>query len=154
MKAARIPFVFALLMPVLTSAESNDQMQRQGVQVIVNRQAELTELTQQQVVGVFLGRARNFPNGNAVKAYDNKVGSDIRARFFEALTGKSISDIDAYWARLRYSGRASPPSELDDTGSILEAVRQNKDAIAYIPWQDPEELAQQDIVVVYTVKDQ
>lgn len=154
MNASRILLVFTLLMPVLTSAESDGVMPGQHIQVIVNRQSELTELTQQQVVGLFLGRARNLPNGKAAKAIDNKIGSDIRARFFEVLTGKSISDIDAYWARLRYSGRASPPSELDDTSSILEAVRQNQDAIAYIPWQDPEELAQQDIVVVYTVKDQ
>jgi ABC-type phosphate transport system substrate-binding protein len=154
MKAFQTFFVLALLIPFLAGAASDDLLKKQDIQVVVNRQAELTELTQQQVLGLFLGRVRNFPNGKAVKAIDNEVSSDIRARFFETLTGKSISDIDAYWARLRYSGRASPPREMKDTGSILDAVRQNREAIAYIPWQDPEELAKQDIVVVYSIKGQ
>ena len=154
MKAIQTLFVLALFIPFLAGAANDGLLPRQEIQVVVNRQAELTELTQQQVLGLFLGRVRSFPNGKAVKAFDNEVSSDIRARFFETLTGKSISDIDAYWARLRYSGRASPPRELKDIDSILEAVRQNRDAIAYIPWQDPEELAKQDILVVYTVKEQ
>ncbi len=149
---ALILFFPVLVIPLLAGAASDALVPKQDILVVVNRHSELTELTQQQVLGLFLGRVRNFPNGKPVKAFDHEISSDIRARFFETLTGKSISDIDAYWARLRYSGRASPPRELKDTGSILDAVRQNREAIAYIPWQDPEELAAQDIIVVYSIK--
>jgi len=121
------------------------------IQVIVSSQSELTSLNRKQVMGLFLGRLRSFPNGSSAKAFDHEVGSSIRARFFEGLTGKSISDIDAYWARLRYSGRASPPKVIDNMAEILKVVSQNQHAIAYIQRQDPAELMLQDIVVVHTV---
>ena len=123
----------------------------QTIQVIVSSQSELTSLNRKQVMGLFLGRARSFPNGQQAKAFDHTIDSAIRARFFENLTGKSISDIDAYWARLRYSGRASPPKVMNNMAELLKEVSQNQHAIAYVQGQDPSELIQQNIVVVHTV---
>jgi hypothetical protein len=128
-----------------------EEVNTQTIQVIVSSQSELTTLNRKQVMGLFLGRSRSFPNGINAKAFDHEVDSTIRARFFESLTGKSISDIDAYWARLRYSGRASPPKVIDNMAEILKEVSQNLHAIAYIQGQDPAELMQQDIVVVHTI---
>jgi hypothetical protein len=128
-----------------------EEINTQTIQVIVSSQSELTALNRKQVMGLFLGRSRSFPNGINAKAFDHEVDSTIRARFFESLTGKSISDIDAYWARLRYSGRASPPKVIDNMAEILKEVSQNLHAIAYIQGQDPAELMQQDIVVVHPI---
>ncbi len=124
-----------------------------SIQVIVNVKSELTELNRKQVMSLFLGRARSFPNGKSTKAFDYQIGSQLRENFFEWLTGKSISDIDAYWARLRYSGRTSPPKVISDLDTILYIVRQNQNAIAYIRQQDPARLAKQGIVVVHTLKE-
>ena len=57
----------------------------------------------------------------------------MRAEFYESLTGKNIADIDAYWARLRYSGRATPPQALEDSKDIIEKVSKINAAIAYLP---------------------
>ncbi len=124
-----------------------------SIQVIVNVQSELTELNRKQVMSLFLGRARSFPNGKSTKAFDYKIDSQLRENFFEWLTGKSISDIDAYWARLRYSGRTSPPRVVSDLDTILFIVSKNQNAIAYIRQQDPAQLARQGIVVVHTLKE-
>jgi hypothetical protein len=128
-----------------------EEANTQTIQVIVSGQSDLTSLNRKQVMGLFLGRSRSFPNGINAKAFDHEVGSTIRAHFFEGLTGKSISDIDAYWARLRYSGRASPPKVINNMAELLKEVSQNQHAIAYIQGQDPAELMQQDIVVVHTI---
>jgi hypothetical protein len=142
----------SIIILLLVSVEFRaEEAEAQIIQVIVSSQSELATLNRKQVMGLFLGRARNFPNGVNAKAFDHEVGSTIRARFFEGLTGKSISDIDAYWARLRYSGRASPPKVIGNMAELLKEVSQNQHAIAYIEEQDPDELSQQDIVVVYTV---
>jgi len=124
-----------------------------SIQVIVNVKSELTELNRKQVMSLFLGRARSFPNGKSTKAFDYQIGSQLRENFFEWLTGKSISDIDAYWARLRYSGRTSPPRVISDLDTILYIVSKNQNAIAYIRQQDPAQLARQGIVVVHTLKE-
>ncbi len=123
-----------------------------AIQVIVNAQSQLTQLNRKQVMSLFLGRARSFPNGKSTKAFDYQIGSQLRENFFEWLTGKSISDIDAYWARLRYSGRTSPPRVVSDTEAILYIVAKNQSAIAYIRQQDPAQLASLGIVVVHTIK--
>jgi hypothetical protein len=122
------------------------------IYVIVNKQSELSELNQKQVISLFLGRARNFPNGHVAKPFDYMTGSIIRELFFETLTGKQISDIDAYWARLSYSGRAFPPKELRSAQEIMDEVSRNKSAISYVKGVSEEELSQHGIIVVYSIK--
>tara|TARA_R110002167_G_scaffold106131_1_gene272495 strand:- start:1604 stop:2023 length:420 start_codon:yes stop_codon:yes gene_type:complete len=122
------------------------------IYVIVNNEAKLPELNQKQVISLFLGRARNFPNGRAAKPFDHETGSSIRELFFETLTGKQISDIDAYWARLSYSGRAFPPKVLNSAQDIMDEVKRNKNAISYVKGVSKEALSQQGIVVVYSIK--
>jgi len=146
-----IQILSAIILLLVSIHSWAEEMDAQTIQVIVSSQSELTSLNRKQVMGLFLGRSRNFPNGNNAKAFDHEVGSSIRARFFEGLTGKSISDIDAYWARLRYSGRASPPKVIDNMAEVLKEVSQNQHAIAYTQGQAPAELKQRDIVVVYTI---
>lgn len=124
----------------------------QSIYVIVNKQSELSELDQKQVMSLFLGRARSFPNGRAAKPFDHEADSSIREVFFETLTGKQLSDIDAYWARLSYSGRAFPPKNLNSIDEILHEVANNKNAISYVKGKSRDELSQQGITVVYSVK--
>jgi len=144
-------YVIFLSLIISSFSWADSDAQTGAIQVIINAQTELSSLSRKQVMSLFLGRSRNFPNTLMAKAFDHKVDSDIRKRFFEALTGKAISDIDAYWARLRYSGRASPPKELEDVDAVLKEVMNNKYSIAYVSEQDPETLAKQGIVVVYTL---
>ncbi len=121
------------------------------IQVIVNVDSGLITLNRQQVMGLFLGRSRSFPSGADAKPYDYEIGSELRKMFFEQLTGKSIADIDAYWARLRYSGRTSPPRIINDLNKTIEVVRHDKNAIAYIRQKNPLELAKLGIVVVHFI---
>jgi len=153
MKAIKILLVLLFICVATPGWGQGPSKDSNAIQVIVNVQSELTELNRKQVMSLFLGRARSFPNGKSTKAFDYQIGSQLRENFFEWLTGKSISDIDAYWARLRYSGRTSPPRVISDLDTILYIVSKNHNAIAYIRQQDPAQLARQGIVVVHTLKE-
>ncbi len=133
-----VPFVFAA--------------DTETIHVIVNQKSELTELDKKQVMSIFLGRARNFPNGRMAKPFDHGMDSSIRESFFETLTGKPLSDIDAYWARLSYSGRAFPPKSISSVAALLDEVSKNKNAISYVKGKSLGELSEQGIVVVYSIK--
>ena len=63
---------------------------------------------------------------------DQSINSESREVFYKSLTGKSISQVNAYWAKLIFTGRASPPRVMPDVETTLKIVRQNKDAIAYL----------------------
>ncbi len=145
--------LFAFSLICFIPVHGQDQVSaRQDIQVIVNSSSQLASLNRQQIVNLFLGRARNFPNGVQSKTFDYKMGSKLRQNFFEWITGKNISDIDAYWARLRYSGRTSPPKEIKSLSDTINMVRTHPNAIAYIRQQDLERLSKQGIVVVHTIR--
>ena len=86
-------------------------------------------MTKKQVQELFMGRARFFSNGLRAMPLDV---SDLRSRFYQQLTNRPIEQINAYWARLTFSGHAFPPAILKDQQAIINAVKQSKGGIGYI----------------------
>lgn len=120
--------------------------------VVVNANTPIENLTQKQVMGLFLGRSKFLPSGERAQAIDFPLDSEQRAQFYEALTGKSIADVDAYWARLKYSGKATSPTPLEGSEQIIAAVSQYSSAIAYIPASRRDELASNGLKTVLSMK--
>ena len=107
------------------------------VAVIVHPDSPVQNMTARQVSDLYLGRARSFDmgdQGNTVLAaiYEQPTDSVVREVFFRSLNGMRISQVNAYWARLRFSGEMLPPSSLSDMRSALDVVGRNKNAIAYV----------------------
>lgn len=100
--------------------------------VVVNAKMPAPALTAKDITDLYLGRTRNLSNGQAVVPLDNPAASATRARFYKALTGKAITDINAYWARLLFTGQSSPPQPMTDTAALLDAVRASPFMMAYV----------------------
>jgi len=118
-----IIIIVLLLMPVSAVAD---------IVVIVNSNNDITELTRRQVVDLYMGRTSFFPNGKKLQRYDQPINSTVRADFYFRMTQKPIAAINAYWARLLFTGRAAPPRVVSDHLEILEIVEKNPDAIGYL----------------------
>lgn len=112
-----------LLLPALALADTV---------VIVNPQCEVNALTRREVINIFMGRFRFLPSGQGIKPYDLPAGDAKKARFYVALTGKELSDIDAYWARLVFTGSSAPPDETANAEAMMEKIARNPHAIGYI----------------------
>ena len=97
--------------------------------VIGNLENGLTSMTKKEVRDIFMGRTRSFPNGSFALPIDQQ---GLRSHFYYALTDRPIEQINAYWARIMFSGQASPPIRLPDSQSIINVVIENKGAISYI----------------------
>ncbi len=145
-----LSLLLTLLMPVSAQLRA-DEFETSWL-VVVNESSGLTELSQKQVMSLFLGRAQFLPDGTRVKTFDFPVDSATRAGFYQRLTGKNIADIDAYWARLRYSGRASPPQVLADGDAIIQRVSEQGAALAYLPAQFKDTLAANGLRAVLTMR--
>ncbi|HET8870112.1 MAG TPA: hypothetical protein VFM48_06675 [Aquabacterium sp.] len=89
-------------------------------------------INNKDIADLYLGRTRHLPNGQAVTPLDNPAASPVRARFYKALTGKAITDINAYWARLLFTGQSSPPQTAVDVNAVLETVRNTPGVISYV----------------------
>ena len=100
--------------------------------VISNPESGVEKLTRMQVIDIYTGREGDLPSGVTALPLDLAIDASERVTFYRRLLNKSVSEINAYWARLLFSGRATPPRQVKDSAAAIEAVAQNKGAIAYV----------------------
>lgn len=97
--------------------------------VIVNPGSGVEKLSRDEVINIFLGRYKQFPSGLAAQALDT---DPLKARFYAELVNKPLADINAYWARLKFSGQTRPPIQAEHTEAALSFVSTQTSGIAYI----------------------
>lgn len=102
------------------------------IAVIVNAKSTLGELTRKQVLEIYTGRLLSLPNDHIPLPLDLQGHSPLKEDFYRGLMGKNLAQINSYWARLLFSGQATPPRALPNSAAVLNAVRANPDAIGYV----------------------
>jgi len=90
------------------------------------------DLTQDEVVNIYLGRYRRLTSGVTAEPVDLADDSELRARFYRSLVNKSLAEISAYWARLVFSGKTRPPHQLNSVEAALQHVATQPGALAYL----------------------
>lgn len=105
---------------------------RADLAVIVHRDSPVQAVSARQVSDLYLGRTRNIGSGELLSIYEHPLDSAVRERFFHDINGMTLKQINAYWARLRFSGEVLPPISLPDDRALLSAVRRDRNAIAYV----------------------
>lgn len=105
---------------------------RAEIAVIVHRENPVQSLTARQVSDFYLGRARNIESGELLNIYEQPVDSTLREKFFHGLNGMNLKQLNAYWARLRFSGEVLPPVSLSDSLAVLNTVRRDRNALGYV----------------------
>jgi len=100
--------------------------------VIVNPTSGVERLSREEAVNIFMGRYRKLPSG--ILAFPIDIGSQSveRQDFYRLLVRKDLPEIDAYWARLVFSGQTSPPLQAPDGRTAVQLVASNRSAIAYV----------------------
>ncbi len=104
----------------------------QTLAVIVNPASGVERLSRDEAVNLFMGRYRKLPSGIAAIPIDISGESAERKRFYMLLMRKDLADVNAYWARLIFSGQASPPLQAPDARTAVELVATNRSAVAYV----------------------
>ncbi|NOR70275.1 MAG: hypothetical protein GQ532_11395 [Methylomarinum sp.] len=117
----RILSILVLLIPFYSA--------HADIVLIGNVENELKAMTKKEVRDVFLGRSRSLPNGRFALPLDVH---ELRSEFYSFLTSRSIEQINAYWARIMFSGQALPPLKLPDSQAVIKVVTENKGAIGYV----------------------
>jgi len=102
------------------------------VAVIVNPKSTIANLSPEQVSSIFLGKSNTLPSGSTAAPVDLPDGSPVHEQFYTKATGKTSAQVKATWARLTFSGKATPPKELGSSADVKKFVAANPDAIGYI----------------------
>lgn len=97
--------------------------------IVVHPDSGVDSMVQNDVVNVFMGRYQKLPSG--ITAFPVDL-SPQRGAFYQQLVNKTLPEINSYWARLVFSGRASPPRQVQDDTEVIEIVSDNRGAIGYV----------------------
>lgn len=111
----------------LTAAASHAE-----VVVIVNPKNPAASLTAEQVAAIYLGNAISFPDGGSVALADQPEAAGVRSEFYQKATGRSVAQVKATWARITFTGKATPPKELKSDAEVKAFVASDPKAIGYV----------------------
>ncbi len=121
-----IPRLFCLILALLPLAASADLV------VAVNAKSGVEKLSRDEVINIFLGRYRQLPSGITALPIDHPATQAERAIFYKQLVGKELAEINAYWSRLVFSGKTTPPRQAASSQEVLDWLSTHKGAIGYI----------------------
>ncbi len=102
------------------------------VVVVVNVKSAVSALNKSQVSDIFLGKSQSFPDGTRAKPLEHTSGSPQREEFHGKVTGKTGSQLHAYWAKQVFSAKGPAPKEFDADAHIVKELAADPNAIAYV----------------------
>ena len=100
--------------------------------VVVSAASAIGPLDQDAVTNIFLGRYRRLSTGDTAQPIDQPEASALRAEFYRKLVNKDVNEINAYWSRLIFSGRTSPPLQASSAAEVTALLLARPSGIAYM----------------------
>jgi ABC-type phosphate transport system substrate-binding protein len=100
--------------------------------LVVHKDNPTTTLTRSQVIDLYMGKYVAFPDGSKAVPVDIQDDLETRGEFYDSLVGMPLARVNAYWSKVKFSGRARPPTQQKDEKAILAFVLKTQNAIAYV----------------------
>ncbi len=104
---------------------------RGDIAVVVALNSPLQQLSMREASDIYLGRLKAAA-GEKLLVLDHPMESALRERFFKQVNGMDLRRLNAYWARLQFSGETQPPVPMDDSQDVIYTIRRNRHAIGYV----------------------
>ena len=121
----RVIALFVILLAVLAASPA-----RAGhLVVITHSDSAIQTLSREQVSRIFLGRLKLLPTGERVTVVEVE---SLRERFYQKLLSRNLAEVNAYWARLQFSGRTQPPLRMASDEEALAAVLAGRNVVGYV----------------------
>ena len=90
-----------------------------GTAVIVNSDNS-SGIDIDTVKKIYLGKAKAFPDGSRAIPLTFEQGNPVRDAFNMNILGKSESQYSAFWSKLVFTGRGTPPEMISSEDEMLE----------------------------------
>ncbi len=81
---------------------------------------------------LYLGREKSFPGGAA--AVPLALGDDAAAtaEFNDKILKKPSSQLKAYWSKLIFTGKGTPPKEIASDAEMVKLISSNPNMIGFV----------------------
>jgi ABC-type phosphate transport system substrate-binding protein len=122
---------------------------QESLAVVVNKANPVNELSRSELIDLFMGKYVAFPND--VKAIPVELIGDHETKvdFYQYLVGMPLSRVNAYWSRLRFTGRKRAAVFKSNENDLITFIIANERAIGYVP----QSLITEDLKVVYILNE-
>ncbi|PSU46859.1 hypothetical protein C9J12_16745 [Photobacterium frigidiphilum] len=136
-KQVVMTFLFGMFITLFSSyvnAESRSD-NKEVEFAVFSMNSDIPALSKSKARMLYKGKTKKINGSLKIILVDLPVNSIHREEFYSMLLGKSISQMNGYWASLSFSGKGKAPEELnsDDIKSIIEWLNNNPNGIAYAP---------------------
>lgn len=94
--------------------------------VITSTANQATRMFSEQAAQFFLGQSNQFT------PVEQSKDSSIRKEFYQKLSNKSVSQVEAAWAKIEFAGKGTAPKSYASDAAVKKAVAADPTAIGYI----------------------
>lgn len=102
-------------------------IQAEGVVLVTSNSSLSQPLSREQVRNLYMGASLGY----GLKPVALPPKNRLRALFNTQVIGLPESRIQSYWAQMKFTGRMSPPREIDTEKALLEYLKDNPEAVGY-----------------------
>ncbi|WP_057829925.1 hypothetical protein [Colwellia sp. TT2012] len=142
----KLPQTIIILMLALLSVIVQAQ---EPIAVVVNKINPVDELSRSELIDLFMGKYVAFPNDSKAIPVELKGDHAIKVKFYKNLVGMPLSRVNAYWSRLRFTGRKRAAVFQSNEDDLIAFIIANEQAIGYVP----QSLITDDLKVVYILNE-
>ncbi|MCV2886203.1 phosphate ABC transporter substrate-binding protein [Aestuariibacter sp. AA17] len=90
------------------------------------------QLDQASISRIFLGKAKSFPSGSSAVPINLEESSATTEEFNSKVLNKSSSQLKAYWSKLVFTGKGTPPKTVSSDAEMINLIANNPNMIGFI----------------------
>lgn len=122
------------LLPIILCLSFTAQANINHEYAVFTLNQDFNKLTKSKVRMLYRGKIK-YLQGEKIELSDLSPSNPVRNDFYQVLLGKDIAQMNAYWARLSFSGKARPPKEItpDSIKTLLDWASVKGSRIGYAP---------------------
>ncbi len=102
------------------------------ISIVVHADNATDSLSKKQLIDLYMGRYVAFPDNQSAQPLDTITPEGLKSTFYKRLVNMPLSRVNAYWSRVRFTGRATPPETYSDEQMVLRFIAENPNAIGYV----------------------
>jgi ABC-type phosphate transport system substrate-binding protein len=100
--------------------------------VIIVNQGNNNTLDKASISQLFLGKSSSFSNGSEAIPITQEAGGATTKEFNRKALKKSENQLRAYWSKLIFTGKGTPPKAVKSDDEVIELVSKNPNLIGYV----------------------
>lgn len=103
--------------------------------VIVSKDSSIQDITKKELSKTFLAKTKRLPSGEKSMVVES-TNKRLQAKFYKTICNKNEKQLRKYWTKMIFTGRGQPPKKIKSIPELISFVKNNKNAISYIPFED------------------